>query len=179
LPGRGRDIEKQPSLNVLDFTTTKVATAAKAPSTYRLIDHQGADVPIRLQTRVQASQSSNPSRNIETGERSTVTLETPLQAGSYDPRASVPTIQDHQVYTRARDISGNSYEPYQGNDPAPNKEGFQLGFDQQTHGLPTVGIRSNAVRSSPLRVQGRQTFQGVDNGARGPTVDSASKFVKW
>jgi hypothetical protein len=141
------DIDSDRSTGTEDFIANRVKTSAQSSSSYRLITHQGHDVPIRLQNRIHTSQSTNPNYHMETGDRSSVDLETPIHAGSYDPRANIPTIQDHPVYTRSRTLeasshntdfqsygngsgsrSGGSYEQYQGHNSFPSRtEGFQVG----------------------------------------------------
>lgn len=88
----------------------KPQVAAKAPHNYRMIDHGGHDVPITTRNVLHSARQTNvSSRLLQDGELGDVHLPNIIHAGEYDPRANVPTIQNHQDYNRTRDTNTNEY----------------------------------------------------------------------
>lgn len=173
-----------------EFIATRVHTAAKAAPNYKLVEHQGADVPMRTVDRIHASHGSNPSLNIEAGDRHHEfnRLHPTVNPGQYDARVGIPTIQEHPVYTKARESTGYSntgYTPISEPNAGPQNQfpdqGWGVGVvDRPQGGLPTVNLR-NAVRANPLRVN-RDTaipLYGMDSGDRLTPVDGNNKFVRW
>lgn len=196
-------------VNTEDFIASqRVQVAAQAPSSYRLIQHQGTDTPIRTVDRVQTSRLSNPSYRIldstALNERASHTVLAPsIHAGEYVARPGIPTIQEHQVYTRAKDLTSmsnagesmvSSYDGREnfevtpvvnssGSIPDPDQVWGPGGMGQQTYGLPTMSMRSSAIKSKKLNVStvrsAIEPLNGMDSGVRGIPIDGNNKFVKW
>lgn len=195
------DAPKSTPINPETFLANKVRTAASAKPTYQLVDAAPVLERVRTVDRVHVSQRANPSQNIEAGDRHhefNRLHPTIASAGHYDPRAAIPTIQEHPTYGRAHNgghsvITGSNTAAESGFNGGGGYEGFQVGssqhapdqgwgvglVDRPQGGLPTVGLR-NAVRANPLRV-GRDSIplQGMDDGTRLTGVDGGSKFVRW
>ena len=86
----------------------KIQTAAKAPANYRMIDHSGHDVPITTKQALNTSRQTNvSSRLLQDGEIGEAHLPDSLHLGDFQGKATVPTIQEHSEFTRARQGRGN------------------------------------------------------------------------
>jgi len=120
------DAPNSAQINPATFLANKVRTAASAKPTYQLVDAPTAPVnPIRTIDRIHTSQGSNPSRNIEAGDRThefNRLHPTIASAGHYDPRAAIPTVQEHPTYNRAHNGGHSSVT----SSNATYNEGFQV-----------------------------------------------------
>jgi hypothetical protein len=88
----------------------KVKTATQAPVNYKMIDSGHNDNPIRTRTALNTSRTTNlNSRHLQEAERGAVSLPDAIQAGGFEGKAQIPTIQEHQTFNRTRDTNSKEY----------------------------------------------------------------------
>lgn len=120
----------------------RIKTARNAPVSYRMIEHQGGQEPI--------------------------TTRESLQLGEFEGKESIPTVQDHQQYTRTRE----SFTPIMNTESqylAP-RSGHRI--STATQDTPQTGIRNRLQLQQP-----RANLQGLEPNHRVNPVGT-SRFVK-
>lgn len=113
----------RPTMSLIDMTERQLAeridpliheqtihTAMKAPSNYKMVEHGGHDVPISTRQAIHAARTTNiSSRLLQEGDLGEVHLPDAIHAGSFEGKAMVPSIQEHQTYNRARETKSKEY----------------------------------------------------------------------
>jgi hypothetical protein len=135
-----------PSINgdITCIESDPIHTSMKAPSNYRMVDHGGHDVPISTRTALHTSRQTNVnSRLLRNGEIGSVALPDSINAGAFEAKASVPTVQQHQEYGRARETREKEYFFVQGqNTSQPQRQ-------QQHQRAPRTGVRTRLQVQAP------------------------------
>lgn len=97
---------ERPSIGTPDCIDNKIKVAASGTASYVMLDstHGQNNVPISTRDPLNASGQTNiSSALLQDGELGQVYLPDAIQAGTFDGKANVPHIQEHQVYNRARE----------------------------------------------------------------------------
>lgn len=160
---------------------TPMNLAATTPINLKLTQHQGSDVPIHIQQVLPASRQTNIShRLLRDGELGEYALPDALNAGEFSGKASIPHIQEHPEYTRARSGGGSGNHEYffvPSQSPASLFGDHQIGDRQSGDGDNPNNMKRSGIRTRLALQDSRVDRTGLDNTSRVNSVGTG-RFIK-